>query len=63
MVSSDERYSILGGNQLLPEAIAASLPSGSVITGSALTSIRLTQGGGYTLTFNTSAGSKSVKGL
>ncbi len=58
---SDERYSILGGNQLLPEAIAASLPSGSVITGSALTSIRLTQGGGYMLTFNNSAGSKTVK--
>ena len=33
---SDERYTILGGNQLLPEAIAASLPGGSVITGSAL---------------------------
>ena len=58
---SDERYSILGGNQLLPEAIAASLPSGSVITELALTSIRLTQGGGYTLTFKSSAGSKTVK--
>jgi monoamine oxidase len=58
---SDERYSILGGNQLLPEAIAASLPSGSVITGSALTGIRLTQGGGYALTFKSAAGSNTVK--
>ncbi len=58
---SDERFSILGGNQLLPEAIAASLPRGSVITGSALTSIRLAQGGGYTLTFTSSAGSETVK--
>ncbi|HEY3624359.1 MAG TPA: FAD-dependent oxidoreductase, partial [Roseiarcus sp.] len=29
---SDERYSILGGNQLLPEAIAAALPNGGVKT-------------------------------
>ncbi len=30
--TSDERYSILGGNELLPKTIAASLPSGSVVT-------------------------------
>ena len=58
---SDERYSILGGNQRLPEAIAASLPGGSVITQSTLTSIRLARGGGYTLTFNTSAGLKTAE--
>ena len=44
---SDQRYSIRGGNQLLPEAIAATLPSGSVMTRWALTSIRLTGRGGY----------------
>ena len=58
---SDERYGILGGNQLLPEAIAASLPGGSVITRSALTSIRRARGGGYTLTFNNSAGMKTAE--
>jgi monoamine oxidase len=58
---SDQRYSILGGNQRLPEAIAASLPSGRVITQSTLTSIRLARGGGYTLTFNTSAGLKTAE--
>lgn len=58
---SDERYSILGGNQLLPEAIASSLPSGRVITRSTLTSIRLASGGGYTLAFNTSAGLKTAE--
>ncbi len=58
--TSDERYSILDGNELLPKAIAASLPSGSVVTESALTSIRLANGGGYYLTFNTPAGSKTV---
>jgi monoamine oxidase len=58
---SDQRYSILGGNQLLPEAIAASLPSGRVITQSTLTSIRLMPGGRYALTFNTSAGLTTVE--
>ena len=43
---SDQRYSILGGNQLLPEKIAASLADGSVITQWRLTSIRLTGSGG-----------------
>jgi monoamine oxidase len=58
---SDQRYSILGGNQLLPEAIAASLPTGSVITESTLTSIRQASGGGYFLTFNSAAGLKTVQ--
>ncbi len=58
---SDQRYSILGGNQLLPEAIAASLPNGSVMTQSALTSIRLTGRGGYYLMFKTLAGSTTVE--
>jgi len=58
---SDERYSILGGNQLLPEAIAATLPNGSVKTQWALTSIRLTGRGGYTLAFKTPDGSTTVE--
>ena len=58
---SDQRYSILGGNQLLPEAIAASLPHDSVITRSTLTSIRRAGGGSYDLTFNTSAGLKTAE--
>ena len=59
--TSDERYSILGGNELLPKAIAASLPSGSVVTESALASIRVANGGGFYLTFNTPAGSKTTQ--
>jgi len=58
---SDERYSILGGNQLLPEAIAATLPNGSVVIRWALTSIRLTGRGGYTLTFKTPDGWTTVE--
>ena len=45
----------LGGNQLLPEAIAASLPNGSVLTDWPLASIRLTGRGGYYLVFNSPA--------
>ncbi len=58
---SDERYSILGGNQLLPEAIAATLRNGSVMTRWALTSIRLTGRDGYYLTFKTPDGSTTVE--
>jgi monoamine oxidase len=58
---SDERYRIRGGNQLLPEAIAATLPSGSVMTRWALASIRLTGRGGYDLTFKTPSGSSTVE--
>jgi len=58
---SDERYSILGGNQLLPEAIAATLPNGSVMTQWELTSIRQTGRGGYYLVFKTPAGSTTVE--
>jgi len=57
---SDQRYSILGGNQLLPEKIAASLPNGSVVTQSRLASIRLTGRGGYYLTFITPTGPTTV---
>ncbi len=57
---SDERYHIVGGNEQLPSAIAASLPSGSVLTGWRLTRIALGSGGTYTLTFATSGGTKTV---
>jgi monoamine oxidase len=56
---SDERYHIVGGNDQLPKAIAASLPSGSVRTGWRLTKIALS-GGVYTLTFSTSGGTQTV---
>ena len=58
---SDERYSILGGNQLLPEAIAASLPAGSVMTQQALTRIEMTGRGSYNLTFKTPTGQSMVE--
>ncbi len=48
---SDERYHIRGGNQQLPEAIAASLGD-RVVTGTRLTRIRSTAGGRYTLSFS-----------
>src|SRR5271166_2103237 len=59
--TSDERYTILGGNQLLPEAIAASLPQGSVIMRHALTRIELTANGAYRLTFKTPGGGTTVE--
>jgi monoamine oxidase len=57
---SDERYHIVGGNDQLPHAIAASLPSGSVLTGWRLTKIALDSNGAYTLTFATSGGKQTV---
>ncbi len=57
---SDERYSILGGNQLLPKAIAASLPDESIMTNWAMTSIRRSGSVGYALTFDTPVGSQTV---
>ena len=49
--ASDERYHIRGGNQQLPLAIAASLPSGSVRTGWQLTALTANADGTQTLTF------------
>lgn len=48
---SDERFHIHGGNQRLPEAIAAELGD-SVRTGHCLTRLRKTAGGRYELTFS-----------
>jgi monoamine oxidase len=52
---SDQRYFIDGGNQRLPEAIAASLPAGSIKFGHRLSAIGK-RGGGYGLRFTTATG-------
>jgi len=48
--ASDERYHIVGGNEQLPKAIAASLP-GPVLTGWKMTTIAHNGDGTFTLTF------------
>ena len=57
---SDQRYSILGGNERLPLTIAAALPSGSIVTHCALTKIAMASGDAYKLTFATEQGVKTV---
>jgi monoamine oxidase len=54
--TNDERYSILTGNQRLPEAIASSLPSGTVKINWALTAIVRNSDETITLTFSTPHG-------
>ena len=49
--ASDERYHIVGGNSLLPVAIANALPSGSVHLGYAMTSIAVNADGSITVSF------------
>ena len=60
---SDQRYTIAGGNELLPQAIAAQLassaPESSVVLQSRLTKIVRTNGA-YTLAFETPYGSSVV---
>jgi monoamine oxidase len=56
---SDERYHIRGGNQRLPEAMAASLGS-AVQYGYSLLKIKRTAAGRYTLTFARSGGTVDV---
>jgi monoamine oxidase len=48
--ASDERYHIAGGNEQLPQAIAAALPAGSVQLNTALTGIVHNGDNSYTLT-------------
>jgi len=50
--ASDERYHLVGGNELLPKAIAASLPTGSVQLNTALTAIAMNADGTFTLSFS-----------
>ena len=57
---SDERYHIRGGNQQLPNAMAAALPSGSVKLGQRLTAVVANSDGTQTLTFATATGTSRV---
>jgi monoamine oxidase len=50
---SDERFHIAGGNQQLPEAIAASLPSGAVKQGWTMQAIRTNRDGSVSMQFAT----------
>jgi len=54
--ASDERYHIVGGNEQLPQAIAASLPAGSVRTNTRVTSIARDSSGHPTLTVSAPTG-------
>ncbi|MEZ4360708.1 MAG: NAD(P)/FAD-dependent oxidoreductase [Kofleriaceae bacterium] len=56
---SDERFHIRGGNQRLPEAIAAELGD-AVHTGHCLTRLRQTPAGRYELTFQAGAATREV---
>jgi monoamine oxidase len=56
---SDERFHIRGGNQRLPEAIAADLGS-AVKTGHALVCLKQTAGGRYVCTFDRAGGTVEV---
>jgi monoamine oxidase len=54
--ASDERYHILGGNERLPMAIAASLPQSSIKLNTALTAIAINADGSYNLSFSSPSG-------
>src|SRR2546423_11579054 len=58
--ASDERYHILGGNERLPKAIAASLPQSSIRLNTALTAIAMNAGGSYNLSFSSPSGPFSM---
>lgn len=58
--SSDERYHIIGGNQQLPQAIANSLPSGSINLNWAMTAIARNSDGSSTVTFSTPSGTQQA---
>src|SRR6266849_3144359 len=58
--SSDERYHIIGGNQQLPQAIANSLPSGSINLNWAMTAIAVNSDGSSTVTFSTPSGTRQA---
>jgi monoamine oxidase len=54
--ASDERYHIAGGNEQLPQAIAASLPAGAVKLNTAMTGILNNADGTFTLSFSGPSG-------
>ena len=55
---SNERYHISGGNQQLPEAIAAALPAGALKHNWRMTTLAKNNDGGLALTFDTPAGTQ-----
>src|SRR5262249_44567507 len=57
---SDERYHIVGGNSLLPLAIANALPAVSIHLNNRMTSIKTNADGTITMTFDTGAGPSKV---
>jgi monoamine oxidase len=57
---SDQKYIFARGSQALPEAIAASLPDGSVVFNRRLQAMRLRRDGTYELRFDTGAGSETA---
>jgi monoamine oxidase len=57
---SDERFHIAGGNQQLPEAIAASLPSGTVKQGWTMQAIRTNRDGSVSMQFATPGRTQTV---
>ncbi len=57
---SDERFHIAGGNQQLPEAIAASLPSGTVKQGWTMQAIRTNRDGSVSMQFATPGKTQTV---
>src|SRR2546427_8088505 len=54
--ASDERYHLQGGNERLPQAIAAALAPGTVQLNTAFTKIVMNGDGSWTLSFNGQAG-------
>ncbi|GIH74444.1 flavin monoamine oxidase family protein [Planobispora longispora] len=57
---SDERYHIVGGNDQLPQAMAASLPPGSLQLGWTLLAVRANSDGTQTLTFDEGGATRTV---
>lgn len=57
---SDERYHVVGGNDQVPRAIAAALPSGSVQMGWRLLAVRANADGTQTLTFDEGGTTRTV---
>jgi monoamine oxidase len=56
---SNEKYHVVGGNDQIPQRLAAKLP-GQITTGSELTAIRVTAAGRWELTFQQGAATKSI---
>jgi len=57
---SDERYHIVGGNTLLPLAIANALPQDSIHLNNRMTSIKTNSDGTITMTFDTGGGNSKM---